>query len=231
MVEEMYPWNLFTAILEIDTDWIKGRYSEDYKAGLTFAISTLGVVEQEVIKLRYRESKSYEEIQDIFQCLPEKVKEKEMRALNRLREPELYHYIKYGIAGYMKKILGEEKQKAYDRGYQKGYEDAIADALNGFARPEQELSIMALLLEVLKLDTRSYNCLYYNGCRSVGDCVRMGELHISRIRNLGKKSVDAIARALRQKDIKSRSFDDSSMTQMGNKIKHICRWIGIWFDI
>lgn len=207
MVEEMYPWNLFNAILEIDADWIKGRFSEDHKAGLTYAVSTLGVVEQEVIKLRYRENKSYEEIQDIFQCLPEKVKEKEMRALNRLREPELYHYIKYGIAGYMKKILAEEKQKAYDRGYQKGYEDAIADALNGFARPEQELSIMALPLEVLNLDTRSYNCLYYNGCRSVGDCVRMDELHISRIRNLGKKSADAIARALRQKDIRNTDWD------------------------
>ena len=77
MVEEMYPWNLFNAILEIDADWIKGRFSEDHKAGLTYAVSTLGVVEQEVIKLRYRENKSYEEIQDIFQCLPEKVKEKE----------------------------------------------------------------------------------------------------------------------------------------------------------
>ena len=78
--------------MEIDTDWIKGRFSEDHKAGLTYAISTLGVVEQEVIKLRYRESKSCEEIQDIFQCLPEKVKEMEMRALNRLMEPERYHY-------------------------------------------------------------------------------------------------------------------------------------------
>ena len=91
--------------------------------------------------------------------------------------------------------------------YQKGYEDAITDALNGFARPEQELSIMALPLEVLKLDTRSYNCLYYNGCRSVGDCVRMDEQHISRIRNLGKKSADAIARALRQKDIRNTDWD------------------------
>ena len=207
MVEEMYPWNLLYAIRAKDADWIRKRFSEDHKAGLTYAVSTLGVVEQEVIKLRYRESKSYEEIKDIFQCLPEKVKEKEMRALNRLREPELYYYIKYGIAGYMKKILGEEKQKAYDRGYQKGYEDAIADALNGFARPVQELSIMALPLEVLKLDTRSYNCLYYNGCRSVGDCVRMDELHISRIRNLGKKSADAIARALRQKDIRNTDWD------------------------
>ena len=65
MVEELYPWNLFNAILEIDADWIKGRFSEDHKAGLTYAVSTLGVVEQEVIRLRYRESKSYEEIQDM----------------------------------------------------------------------------------------------------------------------------------------------------------------------
>lgn len=207
MVEEMYPWNLINAIRAKDVEWIRNNFSENHKAGLIYAVSSLGVVEREVLKLRYQEGKSYEEIQDIFQCTPEKMLEMEKRALNRLGEPDLYHYIKYGIAGNVQKILTEEYQKGYDSGYKKGYEDAMADAINGFARTEQDISIMTLPLEVLQLDTRSYNCLYYNGCRSVGDCIRMDEQHIRRIRNLGKKSANAIAIALRRKGIRNTDWD------------------------
>lgn len=207
MVEEMYPWNLLSVIRSSDVDMIRANFSDDLRAGLKHAVSLIGVKESEVIKLRYMEGKSYEEIQETLQCVEELVLLLEKRAIDRLREPSVYNYIKYGISGYVQKILIEEYKKGFERGYVKGYEDAESDARNGFTRTERDISIMSLPLEVLQLDTRSYNCLFYNGCRTVGDCIRMDEYYIRRIRNLGKKSADAIARALRRMDIRNTEWD------------------------
>lgn len=207
MTDKMYPWNLLTEIQPSDVDMIRANFSNDLGAGLSHAVSLIGVKEREVIRLRFMEGKSYEEIQEFFQCDEKHVLLLENRAIARLREPSLYNYIKYGISGYVQKILVEEYKKGFESGYVKGYEDAEADARNGFTRTERDISIMSLPLEILQLDVRPYNCLYYNGCRTVGDCIRMNEYDINRMRNLGKKSADAIARALRRLDIRNTEWD------------------------
>ena len=138
------------------------------------------------------EGKSDEDIEQAMSCIKE----------------NLLHFIRYGISGYIQKILTEEYQKGFESGYQNGYEDGVADAKNGFSRTERDISIMSLPLEVLQLDSRSFNCLFHFGCRTVGDCIRMDDLQIRRIRNLGKKSADAIARALRRKNIKNTDWDN-----------------------
>lgn len=207
MVEEMYPWNLLNVIRSSDVDMIRANFSDDLRAGLKHAISLIGAKEKEVIKLRYMEGKSYEEIQETLQCVEKQVLSLEKRAIDRLREPSVYNYIKYGISGYVQKILIEEYKRGFESGYVKGYEDAETDIRKGFSRTQRDISIMSLPLEVLQLDTRSYNCLFYNGCRTVGDCIRMDEHQIKRIRNLGKKSADAIARALRRLDVQNTEWE------------------------
>ncbi|MBR2403550.1 MAG: hypothetical protein IKB01_12440 [Lachnospiraceae bacterium] len=207
MTDKTYPWNLLTEIQPSDVDMIRANFSDDLRAGLNHAVSLIGVKEREVIRLRYMEGKSYEEIQEVLQCDEKIVLSLERRAIDRLREPNVYNYIKYGISGYVQKILIEEYTKGFESGYVKGYEDAEADARNGFTRTERDISIMSLPLEVLQLDVRPYNCLYYNGCRTVGDCIRMNEYDIKRMRNLGKKSADAIAWALRRMDIRNTEWD------------------------
>jgi len=207
MVDEMYPWNLLNVIRSSDVDMIRANFSDDLRAGLKHAVSLIGTKEREVIKLRYMEGKSYEEIQKILQCDEKLVLSLEKRAIDRLREANVYSYIKYGISGYVQKILIEEYTRGFESGYVKGYEAAETDTRNGFTRTERDISIMSLPLEVLQLDVRPYNCLYYNGCRTVGDCIRMNEYDIKRIRNLGKKSADAIARALQRMDIRNTDWD------------------------
>lgn len=213
MKDEMYPWNLLSAIRSSDVDLIRANFSDDLRAGLNHAISLVGAKEREVIKLRYMEGKSYEEIQETLQCVEKLVLSLEKRAIDKLREPSVYNYIKFGISGYVQKILIEEYKKGFEMGYVKGYEDAEADARNGFTRTKRDISIMSLPLEILQLDIRPYNCLYYNGCRTVGDCIRMDEYHIRRIRNLGKKSADAIARALRRMDVRNTVWDQFLIEQ------------------
>lgn len=207
MVNEIYPWNLLNAIRLNDMEKTREEFSNDHRMGLKYAISVLGDKGREIIRLRYMEGKSFKEIQQIFECAEQHILLMEKRAINRLREPDLYNYIKYGISGYVQKILTDEYKKGFESGYMKGYEEASIDARNGLTRTERDISIMSLPLEVLQLDVRPYNCLYHNGCRTVGDCIRMDEYHIRRIRNLGKKSADAIARALLRKDIRNTDWD------------------------
>ena len=216
MINEIYPWNLLNVIRSSDVEIIRANFSDDLQAGLNHAISLIGGKEREVIKLRYMEGKSYEEIQVILQCVEKMVLSLEKRAIDRLREPSVYNFIKYGISGYVQKILIEEYSKGFESGYVKGYEDAEADRRNGFTRTERDISIMSLPLEILQLDIRPFNCLYYNGCRTVGDCIRMSEYQIRRMRNLGKKSVDAIARALRRMDIRHTDWDQFLIEKDGD---------------
>lgn len=207
MIDEMYPRNLLNKINANDAEMIMTNYSSDLRAGLKHAISLIGVKEGEVIKLRYMEGKSYKEIQEILQCVDKTVLLLEKRAIDRLREPSTYNYIKYGICGYVQKILIEEYKKGFESGYAKGYEDAESDTRNGFTRTERDISIMSLPLEILQLEVRAFNCLYYGGCRTVGDCIRMDEYHIRKMKNLGKKSANAIARALRRLDIRNTAWN------------------------
>lgn len=216
MIDEMYPWNLLNVIQSSDVDMIRENFSDDLRAGFIHAVSLIGAKEREVIKLRYMEGKSYKEIQETLQCVEKQVLLLEKRAIDKLREPSVYNYIKYGISGYVQKILIEEYKKGFESGYVKGYEDAEADARNGFTRTERDISIMSLPLEILQLDIRPYNCLYYNGCRTVGDCIRMNEYDIRRMRNLGKKSADAIARALRRMDIRHTDWDQFLIEKDGD---------------
>lgn len=208
MIEELYPWNLLHAVGSKDVDKIKENFSDDHRAGLKYAISTLGEKDREFVRLRYMEGKSDEDIEQAMSCIKENLLIMEKRVLQRLGEAEQYNFIRYGISGYIQKILTEEYQKGFESGYQNGYEDGVADAKNGFSRTERDISIMSLPLEVLQLDSRSFNCLFHFGCRTVGDCIRMDDLQIRRIRNLGKKSADAIARALRRKNIKNTDWDN-----------------------
>ena len=62
-----------------------------------------------------------------------------------------------GNAGYISLPSGESIGYGEESTEQKGYEDVKADAINGFARTEQDISIMTLPLEVLELDIRFYN--------------------------------------------------------------------------
>lgn len=50
----------------------------------------------------------------------------------------------------------------------------------------------------------------------MGDCIRMNEYDIRRMRNLGKKSADAIARALRRMDIRHTDWDQFLIEKDGD---------------
>ena len=86
-------------------------------------------------------------------------------------------------------------QEAYHRGFLLGYQAGFADCLRNRPAPDFE-HLDALPIEALGLSSRAYNCLYFSGCRTTADVVRLKETEIQQIRNLGKKTASEIAHML-----------------------------------
>lgn len=207
MTNEYYPYNLLAAIFEDKPEEMPTELTTDHRAGLDYALSTLEHREQEVLRLRFREKKGRPSIGKEFDIGQERVRQIENKAVKRMRYPQRLNFIKYGVAGYFQRVRTAEYKKGYELGYEKGYEDCAADQENGVTRNGYDIALMNLPLDSIGLDIRPYNCLLRSGCHTVGDCVRLNHEQISRMRNLGVKSADMIAKALHHLDIYNSAWD------------------------
>ncbi len=100
---------------------------------------------------------------------------------------------------------GNWDEIAFLRGYRVGYQDGMAAGQAGkIPQPE----ILDLPVEALGLSVRPRNCLRAYGCERIADVVRLPKTVICRMRGLGKKSADEIARSLHKQGIFSVPWDD-----------------------
>ena len=67
--------------------------------------------------------------------------------------------------------------------------------------------VLRITLEELDLSVRSYNCLKRAGINTVEDLSEKTYEDMLKVRNLGKKSANAIATALRRKGIRNTDWD------------------------
>lgn len=207
MRDEFYPYNLLQAVLEKKTEEIPVELTADIKAGIEYALGTLEYRDREILRLRFQEQISRAAIGEKLDITQDRVRQLEQRVIQRLREPYRLNYMKYGVAGYVRKACTEEYQKGYRLGYEKGYENCAADMENGVTREGYDVSVLHMPIDSMDLDVRPYNCLLRAGCQTVGDCVRMDYDKIRRIRNLGIKSARQIAQALQQMEITHTAWD------------------------
>ena len=91
-------------------------------------------------------------------------------------------------------VKSKEEQEAYHKGFLLGYQAGYRDCL----RKQEQLPDFKeeVPLEALGLSTRAFHSLYFFGCRSINDVVRLKEEEIRKMRNLGSKSAAEIAAAL-----------------------------------
>ncbi len=100
-------------------------------------------------------------------------------------------------------LLPEDKK--YLDGYRAGYRDGLAAGLAGITtRPET----LALPIEALNLSTRCFNCLHENQYLRIQDLAQITPLQIYRMRNMGKKSANEIARALHRFGVFPTAWDE-----------------------
>lgn len=188
-LKEPYPKNLIlsiqvTAVHEIQLPI--EDITDDIKAGLDYALSTLSEREQEIVRLRYQERLPLREIGLAIGVTTERIRSLGDRILRKLREPRVLGYIKYGKYGYEALVVQREEEKRK------------ADVSNQ----------LQMNLEELDLTIRSFNCLKKRGCNTVGDIVKLTEEEIIETKNLGRKSMIEIAEKLRSIGVHNTVWDD-----------------------
>lgn len=91
-----------------------------------------------------------------------------------------------------------EYNKGYCAGFIDGYRQGAEDSRNGTVRTYADDEVLNLPIQAKNLSTRSFNCMRCAGCVYIRDVVELSEERISSMRNLGPKSANEIALALRK---------------------------------
>ncbi len=187
-----YPQNLLDAI--------EGKYlyrpkiiTDDILAGLNYALSTLSILEQDFVKLKFQDEKNTDDICADLCLPPDVIEELEKSLIKKLRHPWVHKYILYGIVGYtLHKSIAE-----FYKGYQHGYDDAKDGKENiSYVSKKPGLNLETPSVEVLALSKRTLNCLTKAGITSIGDCLMLRIEDIRAIKGLGAIGADEVARAL-----------------------------------
>lgn len=177
-LKEEYPYNLITTIID-ESVWkldLPTEMTEDHLAGLEFAISRLDEREQTIIRMRYKERRTFAQIGEFFDISVNRASQVERKALRKLYHPKNLRYYKYGIEGYkVKKAEFEEaeRQRAYT---EKVMETTIYD---------------------LDFSVRTFNNLIRANCEKVSDLVALSEEDILNLKNMGKKQFAEVALKLK----------------------------------
>ena len=156
--------------------------------------------------MRFEERKSRSEIGEFFGIGQERVRQIENKTLRSLRAPTRWNYMKLGVDGYMRWVKERAYGEGYKTGYDQGYKDGYSDGQNGAEQPSISEELLNHPIDSLGLSVRAYNCLLRAGCERVGDAVRLSDDQIQRIRNLGAKSANEIACAIRDLGIPNTSW-------------------------
>lgn len=202
-----YPQNLLQAVTYNSGLEPPTNYSKDILAGIQYVLSTLNYREQDIIRMRFEEKLTRSKIGESLGISQERVHQIEAKALRSMRTPARWNYLKLGVAGYMRWAKENARGEGYTVGYRKGYKDGNADGRNGIDQLEISEELLNYPLKSLGLSVRAYNCLHRTNCVCVGDVVRMTELQIKRIKNLGVKTAGEIAAALKTKGISNTNWD------------------------
>ena len=104
--------------------------------------------------------------------------------------------------------LEQNTRETYRRGYRQGYRAGYQDAKEGKSGIVMDSDAVAELpIGAMGLSTRAYNCLHRFGCRFVSDVVKLSNLQILQMRNLGKVTAREIAGALENLGIRGTDWE------------------------
>lgn len=207
IVESEYPYNLLETIVRNTTMDVPLNMTPDRIRGLQYAMSTLEPREYEVLMYRYNSKLTLRAIGEIYSLSVERMRQIENKALRKLRTPSRWNYIKLGVAGYWQQRKKQYYDQGYRIGYLDGYENGVKDEKEGRNRAYKDNPILDLIIENLELSTRAFQCLRRMGCNRIGDVVAKDAESILKTRNMGKKSMDEIARALHKRNIIGTAWD------------------------
>lgn len=185
VISKDYPYNLLIAARGLRMLELPPLLTRDVQAGIAYALSTLEETERNALDQKYRLGVS----------LCDEQQEIERKALKKLTRSCRWDYIRYGIAGCVKKKVEEAKRKGFIQGYQEGYTVGM-NAYDTFCKAPEIPSAIDLPIETMPLSSRACNALRRSGCRTVRDVAIQNITTIRRMRNLGEKGIKEVVVAL-----------------------------------
>lgn len=205
---DVYPFNLLLAVKGQSDREIPDALSDDHLAGIHYVLSLLDERERGILRQRYEELKPRNEIAEDYDISPERVRQIESKACKKLQRLSNWNYIRYGIAGYLRKAMSSEYNRGYGVGYRLGYTDGVKDGTNGVTQPVGPDEVLNQPIETLDVPTRAHSCLIAMGCKRIADVVRVPGAKIATTPQLGKISANDIAKALKKLGIGITAWDE-----------------------
>ena len=204
---ETYPYNLIFSLLFGTTLEQPPTYSKDVLLGFQYAFSTLEETEQKLLYLRFAQGKNRSEAAVLLSLPEEELRALEDSAFYKLRLPGRWDYIRYGVAGYVRKRVEEERRKAYQEGFCTGYQKGKKEARRVQSKELANNKILDMPIESMGLSTKAYHCLQREKCRCVRDVAAFDAERVDHIRGMGPKTAGQIARILRGYGIANTAWD------------------------
>ena len=198
--KQPYPINLAIAVLCEEN--IPEQFPEDLCLGMEYVLKTLTPQETEVLKGKYQNSQTNQQIATAMNLSRERIRQIHDKGLRKLRYPNRSIYIRYGLSAALKKEKQREREQfesakklAYDEGYEKGYADACRQNSVSFeelSEQTQNFALWSLPIEKLDLSVRSFNALRRTGVYTIRDLAKLTFSEVTKIRNIGVASIREI---------------------------------------
>jgi DNA-binding CsgD family transcriptional regulator len=188
---KVYPWNLAADVL--------GDEEIVYRIcvpGLLAEVEKLYDREKAVLRMRYEQGMTYEETGKEFKVTRERIRQVEQRALRKLRcrtkwfiMPDLSAVLEWKETA----MRAETEVKAYHQKF-KQVRKVLGWSEPEEETPEEEPRKTDVGIEDMELSVRSYNCLKRAGIHRVSDLEGKTIDDMRKIRNLGRRSIEEIAK-------------------------------------
>ena len=195
-----YPLNLLYAVFEDEKMLENTDTLIDLNGSVEYTLFTLLDRERQILKYRFEDLMTYEEIGKLYSVTRERIRQMEARALRKLRSPQRLKYLKCGVSGVMEMNREEYLNRVMD------IENRLIELCKlNEAKADEVIHDVKLRekykgepIENCDFSVRTYNCLKRRGVDSLSKLSRLSYDEITKIRNLGRKSVEEIIYKLRE---------------------------------
>ena len=166
--------------------------------------SNWGLTEREakVLKLRYYEDMNLEEVGKQFGVTRERIRQVEAKALRRLMYPTRRKKLEHGL------LATETSERMAKEASDRLIEELTKERIERDERVKQAKQLLEdegkleewklSPMEELGLSTRAWTCLKRHGCKTIGDITKLDYMELTRVRNLGRKSLNEIVSKVRK---------------------------------
>ncbi len=206
-LKEEYPRNLLLTMKDIWLETTPEDITPDIYNGIQFAICMLKPNAQEVLRRRFQQRQTFEEIGKAMGFSLENSRRICSEALRKIRTPSYLMYIRYGLKGATKRNYDLSAQQIYDKGYKEGYRQGMDDANNGVVKEGLSINILTLPVEALYIQPKVVECLHKGGIETIGDALALGDDDFRKITGFTMNRRAEVAGALHRYGLITENID------------------------